>query len=177
MFTANEDGKGHKNITEPSVTFTVTQSKSSSPPPSPPPSPLPPPSLPTLSKLVSYVIWYTIWETRSLITLYNLKYCCGLQETNFQSLSFAPYISLARSTSRFPWSPDQIHVQQGIPLVDQKPRSKCKTFLAVKYQRQQRCTLGLLYRFWLPFIKTYYTTLGFKFRLKWNKQYIQTRTW
>ena len=30
MFTANEDGKGHKNITEPSVTFTVTQSKSSS---------------------------------------------------------------------------------------------------------------------------------------------------
>ena len=33
MFTANEDGKGHKNITEPSVTFTVTQSKSSSPPP------------------------------------------------------------------------------------------------------------------------------------------------
>ena len=34
MFTANEDGKGHKNITEPSVTFTVTQSKSSSPPPS-----------------------------------------------------------------------------------------------------------------------------------------------
>ena len=42
MFTANEDGKGHKNITEPSVTFTVTQSKSSLPPPSPPPSPLPP---------------------------------------------------------------------------------------------------------------------------------------
>ena len=35
MFTANEDGKGHKNITEPSLTFTVTQSKSSSPPPSP----------------------------------------------------------------------------------------------------------------------------------------------
>ena len=34
MFTANKDGKGHKNITEPSVTFTVTQSKSSSPPPS-----------------------------------------------------------------------------------------------------------------------------------------------
>ena len=30
MFTANKDGKGHKNITEPSVTFTVTQSKSSS---------------------------------------------------------------------------------------------------------------------------------------------------
>ena len=52
MFTANEDGKGHKNITEPSVTFTVTQSKSSSPPR----SPLPPPSLPNLSKLVSYVI-------------------------------------------------------------------------------------------------------------------------
>ena len=68
MFTANEDGKGHKNITEPSLTFTVTQSKSSSPPPSPPPSPLPPPSLPPPSPLPPY-----LKQTRELRHLiYNM---------------------------------------------------------------------------------------------------------